>query len=183
MEVVQQDRKNPSFEITNWSVKRLSDKGVINPNGLWLFSGEGKDGTGSQVWSVVLKILERPAEESPPSDLWFWKRELLMAQSGLIDRLPPPIKAPRFYRVEETRSGAWLWQEHIDNQRPDPWTPGDYAFAAYQLGLWNGTYVCGNPFHEEPWFTRKHYLSWYRYTNPEQDFLFPLNQVSFWRYP
>lgn len=175
-DVVRQDRRNPSLEITNWSVKRLSDKGIINPNGLWLFRGEGDDGSGSQSWSVVLKILERPEEETPPSDLWFWKREFLLVKSGLIEHLPPPIKAPRFYRVEETPVGAWLWQEYIENQRPDPWTPGDYAFAAYQLGLWNGAYVCGTPLPEEPWFTRRHYHSWYRNTNPEQDLLFPLNQ-------
>jgi hypothetical protein len=175
-DVVRQDRQNPSFEITNWSVKSLSDKGIINPNGLWLFWGEGQGNTGSQAWSVVLKILERPEEESPPSDLWLWKRELLLVKSGLMERLPPPIKAPRFYRVEETPAGAWLWQEYIENQRSDPWTPDEYAFAAHQLGLWNGAYVCGPSLPEEPWFTRKHYASWYRNTNPEQDFLFPLNQ-------
>ena len=80
-DVVRQDRRSPTFEITTWSVKRLSDKGIRNPDGLWLFSGEGKDGEGSQPWSMVLKILEREEEESPLDNPWYWKRELLLVQS------------------------------------------------------------------------------------------------------
>ena len=175
-DVVRQDQRNPYFEITKWSVKRLSDKGVINPDGLWLFSGEGNDGERSQPWSIVLKILQRQEHESPPSDLWYWKRELLLVQSGLMERLPGPIKAPRFYRAEETSDGAWLWQEHIQNHRINIWTFDDYAFVSRQLGYWNGAYLSGRPFPTEPWFAQQHYRSWYTETNPEQDFQFLLNQ-------
>jgi hypothetical protein len=175
-DVIRQDLRNPSFEITRWSITHFSDKGVINPDGLWLFSGEGHDGGNSQPWSVVLKILERSEQEVTPNDLWYWKRELLWAQSHLIEHLPGPVKCPRFYRAEETPDGAWLWQEHVENQRPDPWSLDDYAFAAHQLGLWNGAYVRGTPLPDKPWFTRRHYLSWYTQANPAQDFQFLLNQ-------
>lgn len=175
-EVVRQDQRNPTFEITRWTVQRLSDKGIINPDGLWLFSGEGSDGRQSQRWSVVLKILERPEQEAPPGDRRFWKRELFFVQSGLMERLPGPVKIPRFYRVEETPDGGRIWQEHLVNQRPDPWSLDDYAFAAYQLGLWNGACACRVPLPDEPWLTRRHYQSWYSKANPEQDFQFMLNQ-------
>lgn len=177
-DVVRQDQRDPSFEITDWSVKRLSDQGIINPDGLWLFSGKGNHAatSQSQAWSVVLKILERPEEEAPRGDLWNWKRELLMIQSGLLERMPGPVKAPRYYRVEETLSGAWIWQEFVQSHRPDPWTLEDYAFAARQLGFWNGATVCGTPLPDQAWFTRQHYRSWYRKANPETDFQFPLNQ-------
>jgi hypothetical protein len=36
-DVVRQDQRSPLFEVTGWSVRRLSDKGVTNPDGLWLF--------------------------------------------------------------------------------------------------------------------------------------------------
>jgi hypothetical protein len=175
-EVVRQDQNDPLFEITEWDVKRLSDKGIINPDGLWLFSGDGKNSKGSQSWRIVLKILKREEQESPPSDLWHWKRELLWAQSGLMEHLPGPIKAPRFYKTEETADGAWLWQEHVENQCPNPWKLDDYAFVAQQLGQWNGAYLTGKPLPSEPWFTRQHYRSWYTQTDPEKDFQFPLNQ-------
>jgi hypothetical protein len=174
--VVRQDQRSPSFDITEWSVKRLSDKGIRNPDGLWLFSGEGKNGVRSQSWSVVLKILEREEQESPPSDMWYWKRELLLVQSGVMERLPGPVKAPRFYKAEETSEGAWLWLEYIENHRPDPWGLDDYAFAAHQLGYWNGVCTTSRFLADETWLARRHYRSWYTKTNPEKDFQFLLNQ-------
>src|SRR5687767_10707087 len=131
-DVVQHDQNSTFFEITEWTVKRLSDKGVINPDGLWLFSGAGNDHGRSKPWSVVLKILERQEQDVPVSDLWYWKRELLLVQSGLMERLPGPVKAPRFYKVEETTDGAWIWQEHMKDDRSAPWALEDYAFVAHQ---------------------------------------------------
>jgi hypothetical protein len=90
--------------------------------------------------------------------------------------VPARPEGPRYYRAEETPGGAWIWQEHVENQRPDLWSPDDYAFAARQLGLWNGAYVGGTPLPEEPWFTREYYRSWYSNADPEQDFQFALNQ-------
>src|SRR3990172_3085852 len=150
-DVVRQDQRSPSFEITEWSIRRLSDKGIINPNGLWLLSGEGHDSEGSRPWSVVMKILIRQEQEPPLSDMWYWKRELLLAQSGLTERLPVSVKAPRFYRTEEQADGAWLWMEHVKNYHSSPWVLDDYVFAARQLGTWNGMYVTGNPLPAEPW--------------------------------
>lgn len=174
--VVRQDLNNPAFEITHWSVSRLNGKGIINPDDLWLFSGEGQSGGAFQTWSVVLKILQRPEQEAPPEDRRYWKRELLFAQSQLLEQLPGPVKSPRFYHPEETPDGAWIWQEHVQNQRPDPWSLDDYAFVAHQLGLWNGAFGSGEPLPDEPWLTRKHYHTWYSNANPEQDFQFALNQ-------
>ena len=37
--VVQQDQSSAIFDIIEWSVSRLSDKGIINSDGLWLLSG------------------------------------------------------------------------------------------------------------------------------------------------
>src|SRR5215217_2244894 len=86
--VVRQVQRSPSFEITEWSVRRLNDGGIMNPDGLWLLTGWGDDSRGSQSWSVVLKALQRQQEEPAPSDVWYWKRELLLTQSGLLERLP-----------------------------------------------------------------------------------------------
>lgn len=176
-DVVRQDQRSPHFDLSSWSVQRLSDRGVVNPGGLWLVSGEGSDHSGFRAWSVVLKILQRPAYELPPSDLWSWKREFLLAQSGLLERLPGPVKAPHFYHAEETANGAWLWQEHIKQGRPTTeWGLAEYAFAAYQLGCWNGACVTSLALPTEPWLARQHYHSWYSSANPDQDFQFSLNQ-------
>lgn len=173
-DIVRQDQNNASFEITEWNVKRLSDKGIANPNGLWLLSGQGNNGTEIRSWSVVLKILERQEEEPPADDLWYWKREYLLAQSKLTENIA--VKAPRFYHSEETPDGAWIWMEQVEDHHPGQWTLDEYAFAAYQLGQWNSTYLMGTPLPNANWLTRQHYRTWLSFVNPEEDWKFSLNQ-------
>jgi hypothetical protein len=50
-EVVRLDQRGPSFEITEWSVKCLSNNGAMNPDGLWLISGNGRVGNTTRLWS------------------------------------------------------------------------------------------------------------------------------------
>jgi hypothetical protein len=173
-EVVRIDQNNPAFEITDWSVDRLSDKGINNPDGLWLIRGLGEDGEGERPWSVVFKILKHQEQELPITNQWYWKRELLVAQSGLIERLPGPVKARCYYRVDETPEGAMMWIEYIQSNRPNLWSLADYAFAGKQLGLWNG--ACAEQSIDEPWLTRHQYFDWLPDTNPQRDFQFPFNQ-------
>jgi hypothetical protein len=174
--VVRQDQSSPAFEITQWSVTRLSDKGIINPEGLWVFAGAGRDSQGERSWSVVLKILNRQDSEPPPSDMWYWKRELLVAQSGLTQRLPGPVKAPRFYQSGEPLDGTWLWMEHIHDARPGPWSLHTHMFAARELGRWNGAFVLAGPPPDEPWLGRRHYRTWLNWVDADRDWQFPLLQ-------
>ena len=117
-DVVRQDQRSPSFAITAWSIERLSDKGIQHPDGLWLVSGEGHAGTTTQPWSVVVKIFDRPSHETSPESRQYWKRELLVAQSGVLERLPGPVRAPRFYRTDAYADSLWLWVEHVQDARP-----------------------------------------------------------------
>jgi hypothetical protein len=173
-DIVRQDQNNPTFEITEWNVKRLSDKGIANPDGLWLFSGWGNSGKEIYPWSVVLKILERQEEEPPADDLWHWKREYLLAQSRLTENIV--VKAPRFYHSEESPDGAWIWMEEVEDHHPGKWTLDEYAFAANQLGRWNSIYLMGAPLPNANWLTRGHYRTWLSFVNPEEDWKFSLNQ-------
>ena len=54
-EIVRQDQRSPSFEIAHWSVQPLSDRGFVATDGLWCFSGEGRDESGARSWSVAVK--------------------------------------------------------------------------------------------------------------------------------
>lgn len=175
-DVVRQDQRSPSFEVTEWTVQRLSEKGIRNPDGLWLFSGEGHDSCGPRAWSVVLKRFYRPEYVAPPGDLRYWKRELMLAQSGLLEGLPEGVRAPRFYRVEQTPDGAWLWMEHVKTHRADVWELDDYTFAARQLGYWNGKLAVSKPLPTQPWLTRQHYRSWLTGVDLEQIWQFSLHQ-------
>lgn len=174
--VVREDHRSPSFHITDWSVRRLRDKGIMNRDDLWLFRGQGLDGRGARHWSVVLKILNRQAESTSPTDMLYWKRELLVAQSGLTGRLPGPVKTPRFYKAEETPGGAWIWMEHVQDLAADRWTIDNYSFAAGQLGRWSGACSMAPPSPVEPWFARQHYRRWLAWIDNDEAWQFPLNK-------
>jgi len=174
-DVVRQDQNDPVFEITEWDVKRLSEKGIAFPDGLWVFSGTG--GNDAHPWSIVLKILNRPDEEPPSTNAWaYWKREFAFVQSDLSKYLPSQAKAPRIYHIEETPNGCWIWMEYVTGIQTNPWTLNDYAFAAHQLGLWNGFYLTGTTLPSESWFAQQHYRSWLSDMDMDQELQFPLNQ-------
>ena len=173
-EIVRQDQNDPSFEITTWDVKRLSDKGIANPDGLWLFSGTG--GIKFHQWHIVLKILNRPPEEFPSDNVWHWKREFSFAQSDISKQLPGPVKAPRVYHTEEKSDGAWIWMEYVQGTGTDLWTSGEYAFVAHQLGLWNGSYLTGISLPSANWLTHEPYRSWLENMDFDKNILFHLNQ-------
>lgn len=173
-DIVQRNQNDASFQITDWTVKRLSDKGIANPDGLWLFRGQGTGNAGSRTWSIILKILSRQKEEPALHDLWHWKREYYLAQSELaVNGL---VKAPHFYHSEETPEGAWIWMEHIEDGQRGEWTLEEYAFAARQLGQWNSVYLTAAPLPNEDWLTRQHYRTWLSWINVEEDWKHPLNQ-------
>jgi len=173
-DVVRQDQNDLSFEITAWDVKRLSDKGIANPDGLWLFNGSG--GIKSHQWHIVLKILNRPPEEFPADNVWHWKREFSFAQSDISKQLPGPVKAPRIYHTEEKSDGAWIWMEYVQGIGSDLWTSDEYAFVAYQLGLWNGSYLTGALLPSANWLTHEPYRSWLEEMDFGKNILFHLNQ-------
>lgn len=172
-DIVRQDQRSPSFNITECSVRPLSHKGISNPYGLFLFSGQGKDERSSNSWSVVLKIIEHPEQEPEPNSLNYWRREFLAVQSGLLADLPGPVHPPRFYLIHEDGDGIWLWMEHVQEPVNKQWTIEEYAFAAHQLGRWNGYYLTGGLMPDYPWLAVDHVKSW----------LGPEDQAEIWQEP
>jgi hypothetical protein len=156
LEIVRQDQRSPAFELLSWELKRLSEKGIANPDGLFLFSGQGQDERGTSSWSVVLKIIKDAGDEQDTSNLWYSKRELLAAQSGLLTTLPSWIVPPRFYTATEADTKGWLWMEFITETAPKAWTKDNYRFAAYQLGRFNGAYLSNQALPDFPWLCKEH---------------------------
>jgi hypothetical protein len=173
--VVRQDQRRPSLTITDWAVQPLSDKGIINPGGLWALDGHARDGHSACAWSLVIKVLRRPQREGPPSDPWYWKREIDVVHSGFLSRLPGPIRAPRFYRIDERLDSVWLWMERVRPSSSAPWTPDDFRLTAHDLGRWNGACLTQFGVPTEPWLARGHYLRVMEDSTAE-DWAFPLNQ-------
>lgn len=158
--VVRRALGRPDFELGPWEVRRLSDQGIINPDGLFVFSGTGQDGDGSRAWAVVLKVLRAGSADLDPSHLWHWRREASVMEAGLLDHLPGPIVAPRCYGVEERSDGAWLWIELIQDKSPRRWGEAEFAFAAEQLGQATGAWLASGVQRDDPWLCRSHSRTW-----------------------
>lgn len=173
--VVRQDQRRASLIVTDWIVQPLSDKGIINPGGLWSLDGHARDAHDTCAWSLVIKILRRPQHEQSPSDPWYWRREVDFAQSAFASRLLGIIRSPRFYRIDEHHDGVWIWMERVRQSSSGAWTPDDVRRTAHALGRWNGTCLAqiGRP--TEPWLARQHYLTVMNDSTAE-DWAFPLNQ-------
>src|SRR4030065_518710 len=116
--IARQALNREKFRIQAWRARKLGG-GVGNPVslGLYRFDGTGVDRTEWLDWSIILKIIQSPAnlglenfgEGEDPSHWNYWKRELLLYQSGWLETLPEGIAAPRCYGAEEIQGNiAWV---------------------------------------------------------------------------
>jgi hypothetical protein len=155
--------------LQDWRVEQLSERGVRNPDGLRLFSGQMRDGQRPRSWSVVAKILHNEDAEGLPQDhLWYWKREVLAFESTLLSDLPPGIAAPRCYRIEPHDDDVWIWMEHIADAAPRVWASTEYVRAADSAGRFAGAYLTGRDLPDERWLVRDHARGWAGDADPDQ---------------
>lgn len=152
LDVVRQDQRSTAFEITDWRVEPLSDKGASNPDGLFCFSGVGRDAEGEKAWTVVLKILKDDEKRRDPTTRMYWLREYLAFQSGLPAQLPRSVVVPRCYGAQEREGEAWIWMELVRDYYAGGWALPQWAFAAHELGRFNGAVLAGHSVPAYPWF-------------------------------
>jgi hypothetical protein len=159
--IVRQSLQCDAFQIQDWKVSQLGG-GAGNPVsvGLYRFEGTGKEGDESLAWSVILKILQSPANvgivdmgEGENQAHWnYWKRELYVYQLGLLEMLPDGMVSPRcFDTVEQPGNTAWLWLEDITDSCAGAWSLERYALTARHLGRLNGTFGTSRPLPTNPW--------------------------------
>jgi Ser/Thr protein kinase RdoA (MazF antagonist) len=69
-----------------------------------------------------------------PEDPWYWRREPLAYESGLLGRLGGGLRAPRLRGAFERADGSVaLWLEDVSE--PDGWTPGRLGEVAHRVGV------------------------------------------------
>jgi hypothetical protein len=170
MGVVRKALHRDTFQIVDWRVSQLGG-GAGNPVsvGLYRFEGTGQDQSETIAWSVVLKIIQSPDNvgqsnmgEGDDQTHWnYWKRELLVYQSGFLKTLPEGITAPRCYAVTELPGNvAWLWLEDIVDSYEGAWSLDRYALTARHLGQLNGLYPVARPLPDAPWLSNHLIRQW-----------------------
>lgn len=164
-EVVRRALEAPGARLEDWRAEPLPYR-VINrvTAGLYQVSGSARVDGAAQPWSVFLKVLRHlpPAGDTNfnPSDdpaHWnYWRREALVYQSGLLERLPDGLAAPRCYGVEQPAPDTiWLWLEQIAGAPAGAWPVERFGLAARHLGR-----LQAGPAPELPWLSRGWLRAW-----------------------
>jgi hypothetical protein len=106
--IVRRAVNRPDFQIKGWRARNLDGKSG-NPTslGTYRFEGVGVERNEWLDWSVILKVIQSPSnlgyintgEGEDPNQWNYWKRDLLIYQSGWLDGLPDGISAPQCYEA------------------------------------------------------------------------------------
>ncbi len=134
-----------------WTKEAIFEPVASATAGIWRYRGEG--------WSVVLKLLHHSDIGSPmwlsgdAEDHWyFWQREAIAYESGLLDSLAGPLRAPHCFGVFHRDDGTIaVWLEDLVEMRPaGEWSIERYGLAAEHLGIAQGGCV---GMHDHPWLS------------------------------
>ena len=159
--------RRPDLTVQEFAVEVLSDKGITNPDGLFLFTGGTPGPAVDSTWSVALKILTRPDQEQAADSVFYWQREALAFHSGLLAGFSADLVIPEHYAVWDRGTQIWIWMEHVQETVAPEWDLPQYAQAAHQLGRFNGRYLTDTPLPTFPWLTTDLARQWTMIFNTE----------------
>jgi hypothetical protein len=153
-------------EVIDWKHAELH--GGSQNSEIHRFSGNARDRGEVLPWSLILKIIRSPDGQDDPGSLNYWKREALAYQSGLLDKLPGMICAPRCYAVVE-KSGLemWLWTEEIVDEISGNMSLDQYGVVARHAGQFNGAWFDKQSLLSLPWLGKGRLRDWTGNTPPE----------------
>ena len=171
--LVRQALADNCAEVLDWNFAPLTG-GMVQERGgsygVYRFRGQARSGAAVRPWSLVLKataaavLAANPftgAEESHP---YYWKREVLVYQSGLLADLPDGLVAVRcFGVVEYPDEEFWMWFEDVEDST---WSRQEYGLVACHLGQFNGAYLAGRPLPQASWLSTGGVRLWLEWAEP-----------------
>jgi len=177
--IARQALQRENFRIQGWRARKLGGGvGNLASLGLYRFEGIGVDRNEWCDWSIILIIIHSPrnfghmnfGEGVDPAQWNYWKRELLLYQSGLLESLPEGLLAPQCYAAEEIQGNlGGIWLEDITDSFSGDWPLYRYALTARHLGRLNGAYISRRQLPSFPWLSTGRTRQWLS-AFPWQDF-------------
>lgn len=165
--IVRAALESSSAEVVDWQVIPIT-QGRASAAGVYRISGNAAEQSETRHWSLILKEVSASAlsaykdnnASDDPSSSWYWKREVLLYQSGLFDDLPAGIRAPHCYRIDEQPRAARIWMEDVREAVGDLWPLNHYASVGRHFGRLNGLYLEQRPLPTWPWLMRSYFTRW-----------------------
>lgn len=166
--LVRQVLADQGAEVLGWDIQPVTGGAAQERGGsfgIYRFSGRARQGDAVHDWSLILKAMggdvtaANTVATADPADADYWKREILINQSGMLTDLPGGLVAARCYDVVEyPRSQEyWLWLEDVTDT---DWTLETYGQAARHLGQFNGAYLNGLPIPQADWLSTGRIRRW-----------------------
>src|SRR4030095_17042540 len=120
---VRQVLNNPAAEIRQWKHEPVSYINTEEMNlGLHRFRGTVEEEGRVRPWSIILKAVQAPLNDSNPTYWNYHRREILAYQSGLVTNLPGGLSAPQCLGITEYYNGVcWLWLLDVSDFVTQPW--------------------------------------------------------------
>ena len=170
---VRQALGDDSAAVLDWRCVPLRG-GMAQANGgsygVYRFSGQARCHDTVQAWSLVLKataaavLAAGSIASADESHIFYWKREVLIYQSGLLADLPDGLVAVRCLGVVEYPDQEfWIWLEDVEDST---WVRQDYRLVAYHLGQFNGAYLAGRPLPRASWLSSGPVQLWLEWAEP-----------------
>ena len=177
---------SPTAEIQQWEHHPIRYINTEESNlGLHRFSGTARDQGEDCLWSIVLKAVHAPVNETDLTHWNYHRREILAYEEGLLDDLPGGINAPRCLGVNKFSDGVcWLWLEDVQSPSSLVWSLAEYGIAARNLGQFNGAYLIGKPLPNFPWLSQNWMRGWLGHYEEEcKEILKLIQDEHFWEQP
>lgn len=181
--IVRQILDRPAVEVVDWQIKRMGggvSEAVGIGRGVNRVTGTARADGEVLPWSVVAKIFgpSELAEVNDPTFIDYWKREVLVYQSGILRQLPGGVVAPRCYAIQALPDEMYcLWLELVQEVNSQ-WTIEQHRLAAHLLGRFNGAYLTGQPLPEADWMTHGRTRSWVEQFPPDQEKLLSISATK-----
>jgi hypothetical protein len=145
-------------EVETWQVSPIT-QGSSSPAGVYRVAGTAQEQGEPVTWSLVVKLVEEAATSvhagnnasDDPTQIFYWKRELLLYQSGFFDQLPKGLAAPRCYRIDELPHAGHIWMEDVREDVGAIWPLEHYGEVARHFGRLGGLYLTERPLPTWPW--------------------------------
>ena len=166
---VRQAMGSQSIAINDWRSQALTNE-LGSGCSVYRLTGTGNDHGVPRPWSLIVKIIVAPnaIQGHLPlpvgrnlDDYNFWRREPFAYASGLLDRLPDSVCAPRCFGIDEYDDHAvWLWLEDAGIRTGVTWSLAEFRQVAYDLGRFNGAYLVGRPLPGDAWLSENWFPGW-----------------------
>jgi len=135
-------------------------KGTWTPPGRIVchLTGQARSGARPVPWSLYLRIPEPPMSHRDPVRREPFHRDLMLYGSGILDRLPDGIAAPRLLGVtEHPDDEPWMWFEDAGADEAIGWPQERFGLAAFHLGRMHGAFLESPDMSAWPRLDRSHW--------------------------